>query len=113
MKVQVSDQKHKIVFEVNDSDASKDLIKQLPLTTKIENYSDDEKIFYPQKLKTSNTPMSQGRVGDLAYFAPWGDVVLYYKAFQSYSGLYQLGECVSGKDEISKLKGSVTIKLVK
>lgn len=113
MKVQVSDQQNKVVFEVNDSDASKDLIKQLPLTTKLENYNDDEKIFYPQKLKTDNTPISQGRVGDLAYFAPWGDVVLYYKNFQAYPGLYQLGKCVFGKDKISKLKGIVTINLVK
>lgn len=113
MKIQISDQQHKIVFELNNSDAAAGLVSQLPITTKIENYSDDEKIFYPKKLTTSNTPLSQGKVGDLAYFAPWGDVVLYYKQFQSYSGLYQLGECISGKDEIAKLSGKITLKLVK
>lgn len=112
VKLQVSDQQNQIIFELNNSDAARDLIKQLPLTTKIENYSNDEKIFYPKKLKTNNTPMSQGRVGDLAYFAPWGDVVLYYKNFQAYPGLYQLGECISGKDKISSLSGKVLIEEV-
>ena len=112
MKLQVSDNKHKIIFELNNSNAAMDLVKQLPLTIKIENYSNDEKIFYPKKLTTSNTPMSQGRVGDLAYFAPWGDVVLYYEKFQSYPGLYQLGECISGKDEISKLSGKVLVEKI-
>lgn len=112
MKIQVSDKQHKIIFELNNSNAATSLAKQLPLNIKIENYSDDEKIFYPKKLDTSNTPMSQGRVGDLAYFAPWGDVVLYYKEFQSYSGLYQLGECISGQDEIVDLSGKVTIEQI-
>lgn len=112
MKIQVSDQQHKIVFELNNSDAATSLVKQLPINTKIENYSNNEKIFYPSKLTTINTPLSQGQVGDLAYFAPWGDVVLYYKEFQSCSGLYQLGKCISGKNEISRLSGNVTIEQI-
>lgn len=112
MKIQVNDGNHQAVFELNNSSAAQSLIKQLPLTIKVENYSNDEKIFYPEKLATNNTPMSQGEVGDLAYFAPWGDVVMYYKKFQSYAGLYQLGKCVSGEDEIVKLKGTIDIRLV-
>lgn len=110
MKIQISDQKHQIVFKLNDSSAAKTLAAQLPLTTEIKDYSDDEKIFYPDKLAVDNTPMSQGKVGDLAYFAPWGDVVLYYKEFQAYPGLYQLGKCVSGENDISKLRSDVVIE---
>ena len=113
MKLQVSNNKHKIIFELNNSNAAASLVKQLPLNIKIENYSNDEKIFYPKKLDVSNTPMSQGRVGDLAYFAPWGDVVMYYGDAGPYDGLYQLGKCISGKNQIAKLKGKITLKLVK
>lgn len=112
MQIQVSDQNHTIKFELNDSDAAKDLVSQLPLTTKVENYSDDEKIFYPDKLRQTNTPFSHGHRGDLALYAPWGDVVMFYKDFSSAPGLYNLGYCVSSEDEITQLTGNITVKLV-
>ena len=37
------------VFELNESLAARDLYAQLPLSIKVEDYSDNEKIFYPPK----------------------------------------------------------------
>lgn len=110
-QLKVSDQNYIIKFELNDSDAAKDLVRQLPLTLKVENYSDDEKIFYPDKLRKTNTPFSQGRKGDLAYYAPWGDVVMFYQAFSSAPGLYNLGHCISGEDDIDKLSSTIQVEL--
>ncbi len=110
MRIKVSDQKHQIDFNLNDSNAAKDLIKQLPLTIEVKDYSDDEKIFYPQnKLTTTNTPETSAKPGTLAYFAPWGDVVMFYKAFDAYPGLYILGKVISNPDQIEKLQGKITI----
>lgn len=111
MKIQVSDHNHTIIFELNDSDAAQDLACQLPLTTKVENYSDDEKIFYPDQLCKTNTPFSHGHQGDLALYSPWGDVVMFYKEFSSAPGLYQLGHCVKGERQIGQLTGNITISL--
>lgn len=112
MLIQVqAENKKTTVFKLNNSTAAKELYAQLPLTIKIEDYSSNEKIFYPpQKLGTSNTPMADAQVGTLAYFAPWGDVVMFFGRFGSYKGLYELGEAVSGSKYISQMSGIIHIE---
>lgn len=112
MRIKVTGAAGPITFELNDSPAAQALATQLPLTTKVENYSNDEKIFYPEALTTENTPRSHGHQGDLAYYAPWGDVVMFYQEFSTAPGLYALGKCVDGADQISGLHGQVTIEQV-
>ena len=50
------------------------------------------------------------QAGTLAYYAPWGDVVMFYDAYDANGSLYQLGQAVSGAEEISGLSGSITIQ---
>ena len=86
-----------ILFELNDSSASGDLYAQLPLTVQIEDFSTNEKIFYPpQELNTENSPLAEDGAGTLAYYAPWGDVVMFYGDYNENSSLYELGQAVSG-----------------
>ncbi|WKY47805.1 cyclophilin-like fold protein [Eubacteriaceae bacterium ES3] len=114
MKIQVKGNGNTIVYQLNDSLADESLYSQLPMAIKVENYSNDEKIFYPaEKLKTSNTPKANAKNGSLAYYAPWGNVVMYYKDFGKASGLYELGQVVSGKENISKLSGEIQIEILK
>lgn len=114
MKISVESNGNTTVYELNNSQASKELLEQLPMTIKVENYSHDEKIFYPPtKLSTASTPLASNAVaGTLAYYAPWGDVVMFYKNFGSASGLYELGKVVSGKEYISSMSGVIEIKII-
>ena len=99
------------LFKLNNSHAAKALYEQLPLTIKAEPYSDNEMIFYPpEKLSTDHTPMANAKAGTLAYYAPWGDVVMFYKDFGSASGLYELGNSVSGGDHISEMTGTLLVE---
>lgn len=101
------------VFQLNDSAAAKELYDQLPLTVEVENYSTNEKIFYPpKKLATSDTPPADARRGTLAYYAPWGDVVMFYADFGKASGLYELGHAVSGMEHIKEFSGMIKIETV-
>ncbi|RXJ78930.1 hypothetical protein CRV03_00575 [Arcobacter sp. F155] len=110
MKISVVSNGNTTVFELNNSQASKDLYSQLPLTIAVENFGDNEKIFYPPtKLSVNNTPKANAKNGTLAYYAPWADVVMFYKDFGSASGLYELGECTSGLEYISKMSGTIKI----
>ena len=100
-------------FPVNDSPAANTLYEQLPLSIQIEDYSHNEKIFYPpNELDTSQTPLAEGPAGTLAYYAPWGNVVLYYGESGGASGLYELGEAVSSADQIESLSGEIQIDVV-
>lgn len=99
------------LFELNNSQAAKALYDQLPLSIKAEPYSDNEMIFYPpEKLATEHTPMANAKAGTLAYYAPWGDVVMFYKNFGSASGLYELGHAVSGAEHIRDISGTISIE---
>ena len=102
----------KILYKLNDSQAAKSLYQQLPLKVEVENYSHDEKIFYPKKLNVSNTPKANAKTGTLAYYQPWGNVVMFYKNFGMAAGLYELGEVLEGKDNIQKLSGEIKIEVV-
>ncbi|EQF23986.1 cyclophilin-like family protein [Clostridioides difficile CD160] len=110
MKIQVSGNGNTIVYELNDSQAAKDLYAQLPLTMEVENFSTNEKVFYPpKKLNTTDTPMANADKGTLAYYSPWDDVVMFYDYSGSGSNLYELGVAISGEDYIDTL--SKTIKI--
>lgn len=112
MKMTVNANGNNIVFELNDSQAAKDLFAQLPLSIGVENYSSNEKIFSPpKKLKTDGTPLVRSaRTGTLAYYAPWGNVVMFYGSFGSAAGLYELGHAVKGGDAIKALSGTIMIE---
>lgn len=114
MKISVSDGSHNIIFELNDSIAASDLYNQLPLTVEAENFSSNEKIFYPSnELNIDETPRANdGGIGVLAYYEPWGDVVMFYDSFSSASGLYELGKAIENENQISNLSGKITIDKV-
>ena len=99
------------VFELNNSPTARDLYAQLPLSITVENYSSNEKIFYPpEKLNITDTPQADARAGTLAYYAPWGDVVMFYGDFGSAAGLYELGHAVSGSEYIRGMSGTIQIE---
>lgn len=111
MQITVHSNGNITVFQLNDSQAAKELYDQLPLSIEVENFSHNEKIFYPpKKLDTSNTPLTDAKNGTLAYYAPWGNVVMFYKDFGTASGLYELGHAVSGVEHIQNMSGTIEIK---
>ena len=68
-------------------------------------------IFYPPtKLDVTDTPPADAREGTLAYYAPWGNVVMFYERFGRASGLYELGHVVSGGEHIQKMSGMIRVE---
>ena len=111
MLIRVEGNGNTILFELNDSQAARDLYEQLPLTIEVEDYSTNEKIFYPpQELDTSDAPRAGSGAGTLAYYAPWGDVVMFYGDFGEGGGVYELGQAVSGSEYISELTGTIQVE---
>ncbi|MBQ9719166.1 MAG: hypothetical protein IJV64_00555, partial [Oscillospiraceae bacterium] len=82
-------------------------------TVEVKNYSTNEKIFYPPaELDISNVSEGDGPFGTLAYFSPWGNVVMYYSECGSYPGLYLMGVAVDGAEQIEKLNGTISVRKV-
>ena len=111
MRITVHSNGSSTTFQLNDSQAAKELYDQLPLSIEVENYSNNEKIFYPpKKLATRDTPLADAKTGTLAYYAPWGDVVMFYGDFGSAGGLYELGKAISGMEYIRTMSGTIIIE---
>lgn len=112
MQITVNASGKTIVYELNDSQAARDLYAQLPLSIEVEDYGSIEKIYYPpKKLGTTDTPLVKAaKPGTLAYYAPWADVVMFYGSFGSASGLYELGHAIEGSENIRALSGTITIE---
>lgn len=102
-----------VTYELNDGTAAASLYEQLPLTIEVENFNTNEKIFYPpHQLDTSGSPLAQSGAGTLAYYAPWGDVVMFYGDYSANSSLYELGQVISGGELVSQMSGTITVTAV-
>jgi hypothetical protein len=86
-----------------DNATARDLLSLLPVTLTLEDYNGTEKIGYPpRKLSTAGAPAGvDPSVGDIAYYAPWGNLAIFYKDFGYSKGLIGLGRINSGIDALS------------
>src|SRR2546422_367801 len=98
-----------------DSRTAQDFISLLPLTLTLEDYAGTEKISdLPKRLATEDAPPgSDPAVGDIAYYAPWGNLAIFYRDSGYASGLVILGHIDTGVEAL-QVPGSVrvTIELV-
>lgn len=102
-----------VIYELNDGTAADSFYEQLPLAIEVEDYSINEKIFYPpQELDTSNSPLAQAGAGTLAYYEPWRDVVFFYGDYNENPSLFELGQVLSGGELVSEMSGIITIEAV-
>lgn len=110
-QIAVSDGQHTVTYQLNETSAAKALYDRLPLSVAVENYSTNEKIFYPQPALDPGTDnIEEAAVaGTLAFFSPWGNVVMFYGPASKYPGLYIMGKAISGADQISSLTGTIQV----
>jgi len=112
-KIRVSDGTNTVIYQLNDSPSAQMLYGMMPLDVQVENYGNNEKIFYlEQEIDTDDGIESGGEAGALALFSPWGNIVMYYDSFSAYEGLYILGQAVEGTDLVRNLSGLVHIEAV-
>ncbi|MEH1948488.1 MAG: cyclophilin-like fold protein [Nostoc sp.] len=115
MKINIKVKDKVVTATLIDSKTTQDFISLLPLTLTLEDYARTEKISdLPKKLSTEDAPPgSDPAVGDIAYYAPWGNLAIYYRDFGYSNGLAILGK-IDGGIEALNVPGSVevTIELV-
>jgi hypothetical protein len=88
----------------------------LPISLTLDDHAGTEKISYlARKLSTEGAPAgSDPSTGDISYYAPWGNLAIFYKDFRYSSALITLGKIASGLEALNVAGPlNVTIKLIR
>lgn len=113
MKIRLTIDGNAVDATLLDNATARDFLSLLPLTVTLDDYASTEKMFYPsRKLSTAGAPAGADPApGDIAYYAPWGNLAIYYKDAGYATGVVKLGRVDSGIERLS-VSGSlkVTIK---
>jgi hypothetical protein len=112
MKIRLTFDGKAIAATLFDNATARDFLSLLPITITLEDYNSTEKIGYPpRKLSTAGAPAGvDPSVGDIAYYAPWGNVAIFYKDFGYSKGLIGLGRVDSGTDALN-VPGSLKVTI--
>lgn len=113
MKIEIDIDGTTISAALDDNETARDFAALLPLSLTLEDYASTEKVSdLPKALSTKGAPSgTAAKAGDLTYYAPWGNLAIFYKDFRHAAGLIKFGTLDSGVD-IMRKKGpfKVTIR---
>ncbi|HSH71689.1 MAG TPA: cyclophilin-like fold protein [Methylophilaceae bacterium] len=112
MKINIAVGDKTIQATLLNNPTAQDFISKLPLTLKLEDYNSTEKISdLPKKLTKKDAPgsMNPSR-GDIAYYAPWGNLAIFYRDFSVSPGLIKLGVIDSGLETL-EVAGAINVTI--
>lgn len=103
---------NEVIAMMYNNPASRDFLSMLPLTLTFEDYNSKEKISsLPRNLNTEGAPPAIDPVaGDFAYYAPWGNLAVFYRDHKSSNtSLKNLGHIDSGIQLLAGMKGKFEV----
>lgn len=106
MQIQMQFQGKSFVLNLENNAAARDFYALLPLKLNFSDYVGKEKIARLDKsLSTQESGEYNPQSGDFFYFAPWGNVGIFYAKQPPYKGLVKLGVAKDSKESfIAHLK---------
>ena len=93
MKISISVGGTAVTARLENNATARDFAALLPLTLTLEDYASTEKISdLPRKLSTAGAPPgASASGGDIMYYAPWGNLAIFYRTSGHAAGLLKLG----------------------
>lgn len=104
MNIQLEINGHRLQASLEDTPSGRDFYALLPLTLSAKDYANTETIAdLPRKLTTQGAPTGiDPQIGDITYYAPWGNLALFHHDFGYSKGLIRLGHIDGSPDMISR-----------
>jgi hypothetical protein len=112
MKIRIQLEDRSVTATLEESRAAREFLSLLPLTLTLTDYNSTEKVAdLPRKLSKKGAPAGvDPGIGDIAYYAPWGNLAIFYRDFGYSSGLVKLGRLDSGVEALSA-RGPVRVTI--
>lgn len=114
MRIQITIGEHRFGATLTESAAARDLVAQLPATVDMTDHGGVEKTGpLPSPVSLEGLPDgADPDVGDLGYYAPGNDLVLYYGDQPYFPGIVVLGRLEAGAAQrVAELDGPVTARV--
>ena len=114
MQIRIRAGEQILTARLEDSAAARDFAAMLPLSVTLKDYASTEKVAdLPRKLSIDGAPDGvDPDLGDLAYYAPWGNLAIFHRDFDYSRGLVRLGRIESGIERLGSLSGPVTFEVI-
>lgn len=96
-----------------DNATARDFAALLPLELTLKDYAQIEKVSdLPRRLTTEGAPKGlDPAVGDLTYYAPWGNLAIFYRDFRYADGLVALARLDGGVEALARRDGPFTVRI--
>jgi hypothetical protein len=112
MQIRITAGGRHFTAQLDDSATARDFAALLPLQLMLQDYASTEKIAdLPRALSVESAPAAITPVtGDLTYYAPWGNLALFYRDGHHSPGLVRLGRIEATAERLASLAGPVVIE---
>ena len=102
-----------VIATLADNPTAEAFADLLPLTLSVRDFNGTEKIAdLPAELTTEGAPDGfTPTAGDLALYAPWGNLAVYYQDYSYSSGLVLLGRLDDGPAAIADLPDDTAVEI--
>ena len=97
---------------IDATPAGRDFLAQLPLELTLKDYGGNEKIAdLPRPLTRKGAPEAvTPHAGDVAFYAPWGNLALFYRDGKHSPGLIPLGR-IEGRADVLAGNGPIKVSI--
>ena len=114
VRVSITMDESTIVAQLDDTPTARSFVALLPLRLPLRDHAATEKVAtLPKKLSLEGAPAgADADAYDLAYYAPLGNFVMYYRDPGYFPGLVRLGRIQMGAETLQSASGTVTIQAV-
>jgi hypothetical protein len=101
-----------LIATMYNNAAANYFLSLLPTSLTLTDYAETEKVSdLPKRLSTKEAPVGyKPSIGELTYYAPWGNLAIFYKGFGYSSGLVGLGK-IDTNIKALKVAGSAQITI--
>lgn len=112
VKIQMTIEDEVLNATLVDNAATRDFVSLLPLTLTLRDYAGTEKVSeLPSRLSTKGAPSGvDPTVGDITYYAPWGNLAIFYREFDFAKGLVKLGHLDAGVEKLARKRGEFSVR---
>ncbi|MEN5271352.1 cyclophilin-like fold protein [Stenotrophomonas lactitubi] len=112
MKIRLIINDQTLSATLEDSVPAREFAAQLPITLQLEDYAATEKIAQlPRRLNIAGEPDGiTPLAGDIAFYAPWGNLAIFHRPFGYSKGLVRLGR-IEGDLQALRAEGPVEARI--